>query len=140
MIDSTEARGIPTTTTLTLARGDVVLTLAGIPATRRSHDDQAFIDGPLAEHIDDAARALLDIVDVAARGRIEDGESMRADASSLAQGGASVESVGAVGDGIVQYGMAEVVIGPGETATPIIRGIRTVIEPAEHQAPIEDDY
>ncbi len=61
MIDSADIQGVTTTTTLTFTRGDVTVTVAGVPATIR-WEGQPYVDGPLAERIDDAARALLDAI------------------------------------------------------------------------------
>ena len=63
MIESAGTSGVATTTTLRFGNEDVTLTLTGIPAVHGLYgEDQDFIDGPLAERIEDAALALLAIV------------------------------------------------------------------------------
>ena len=61
MIESTEGQGIATTRTITFSRGEIAVTVSGVPVTIRA-DGNWYVDGPLSERIDDAAQALLAIV------------------------------------------------------------------------------
>lgn len=65
MIDATTDEGSATTTTLTLARDGVTVTIAGVPAMERPGGD-TFIAGDLAECISDAVATILDAA-IAAR-------------------------------------------------------------------------
>ena len=58
MIESNEVQGIATTRTITFSRGDIAVTVSGVPVTIRA-DGNWYVDGPLSECIDDAARAIL---------------------------------------------------------------------------------
>ena len=61
MPHATQAEGTPTTTTLSFARDGVIVTIVGVPATLRPTGD-VFVDGELAERIDDAASAIVDAI------------------------------------------------------------------------------
>lgn len=84
MIESADIRGVATTTTVAVVREGVSVTISGIPATAYG-DNEPWIDGPLAERIDDGIRALLDTI---APRRAGDGPPGTSGGASAAAGGA----------------------------------------------------